>query len=140
MHVLRMPSLGETMEWGILIQHHVAEGKSFSIGNDLYELENEKTTLVVEAMTDGTVARWTAPLGEELPVGTVIAVIAGSGEEFTARDIDELLATETGVEATTEPDVDVKSTGHSPGPVSDVERIRAMPKVRARATELGIDF
>ena len=59
MQLLRMPSLGETMEWGILICHLVDEGGSFSIGDDLYEVENEKTTLVVEAMIDGTIARWT---------------------------------------------------------------------------------
>lgn len=140
MQLLRMPSLGETMEWGILICHLVDEGGSFSIGDDLYEVENEKTTLVVEAMIDGTVARWTTPLGEELPVGTVIAVVAEPGEEFTAVGIDELLATEAGVEETPEPDVENHLPDRSPKPSSEGERVRAMPKARVRATELGIDL
>ena len=135
-----MPSLGETMEWGILICHLVDEGSSFSIGDDLYEVENEKTTLAVEAMISGTVARWTAPLGEELPVGTVVAVIAEPGEVFTTGGIDELLATEVGAEETSEFDVERNSLDRSPEPSSKGERVRAMPKARVRATELGIDL
>ena len=87
MHLLRMPSLGETMEWGILTAYLVEEGKAFSIGDNLYEVENEKTTLSVEALTDGVLARWVGPLDEQLAVGALIAVVAEPGEDFSKSDI-----------------------------------------------------
>ena len=142
--LLRMPSLGETMEWGILISHLVEEGGSFSIGDGLYEVENEKTTLVVEAMIEGTVARWAAPLGEELPVGTVIAVVVEPGAEFTPGEVDELLAREAGVEEEPEhnpkPNEESDSLDRSSESSSEGRRLRAMPKARVRAGELGINL
>ncbi len=40
--LLCLPSLGETMEWGVLTEWYKQEGDVFAVGDALYEVENEK--------------------------------------------------------------------------------------------------
>ena len=139
MHLLRMPSLGETMEWGILTAYLVEEGKAFSIGDNLYEVENEKTTLSVEALTDGVLARWVGPLDEQLAVGALIAVVAEPGEDFSKSDIDGLIESylppRSGTEAS-----ETFTPGQQSTDTKSKSKIRAMPKARSLAAELGIEL
>lgn len=134
-----MPSLGETMEWGILVEYLVKEGQSFSIGDSLYEVENEKTVLAVEAATDGLLARWIGPLDEQLSVGTLIAVVAEPAESFSEADIDDLIGSELLLSTAGEVSEAVVEDEHFEGSTPE-PRVRAMPKARSRALELGIEL
>ena len=140
MQLLRLPSLGETMEWGIVTQWFKREGDRFEVGDDLYEVENEKSTLPVEAMTEGIVVKHVAPLGEELAVGTVVAVIADAGEEVAEDEIAAALAADPGTTSTTPDPAKVEQDAPRPRSRRDPRRIRAVPKARALARDLGIDL
>lgn len=142
MHILRLPALGETMEMGVIIAWFKAEGEEVAVGDALYEVENEKSAIVVEAMAPGLLAKIVAPVSAEVQVGAAVAVMAEVGSMPTEAEITELLSGESVADA--------PSGGPPPGPApapgperkepAAKERIRAMPKARALARSLGVDL
>jgi pyruvate dehydrogenase E1 component beta subunit len=82
---LKMPALSPTMEEGTLAKWLVKEGDKVSAGDVLAEIETDKATMEFESIDDGTVGKILVPEGTEgVKVGTVIAVIAGEGEDASA--------------------------------------------------------
>ncbi len=82
---LKMPALSPTMEEGTLAKWLVKEGDSVSAGDVLAEIETDKATMEFESIDEGTVGKILVPEGtEEVKVGTVIAVLAGEGEDVSA--------------------------------------------------------
>ena len=82
---LKMPALSPTMEEGTLARWLVKEGDEVSAGDILAEIETDKATMEFESIDEGTVGKILIPEGSEnVKVGTVIAVLAGEGEEVAA--------------------------------------------------------
>jgi len=82
---LKMPALSPTMEEGTLAKWLVKEGDSVAAGDVLAEIETDKATMEFESIDEGTVGKILVPEGSEgVKVGTVIAVLAGEGEEAIA--------------------------------------------------------
>jgi pyruvate dehydrogenase E1 component beta subunit len=79
---LKMPALSPTMEEGTLAKWLVKEGDPVAAGDVLAEIETDKATMEFESIDEGTVGRILVPEGtENVAVGTVIAVLAGEGED-----------------------------------------------------------
>ncbi len=84
---LKMPALSPTMEEGTLAKWLVKEGDTVSAGDVLAEIETDKATMEFESIDEGTVGKILIAEGaEEVKVGTVIAILAGEGED--ASDIE----------------------------------------------------
>ncbi|MBY8820688.1 pyruvate dehydrogenase complex E1 component subunit beta [Sphingomonas colocasiae] len=82
---LKMPALSPTMEEGTLAKWLVKEGDAVKSGDILAEIETDKATMEFEAVDEGTIAKILVPDGSEgVKVGTVIAMIAGEGEDASA--------------------------------------------------------
>ena len=82
---LKMPALSPTMEEGTLAKWLVKEGDEVKSGDILAEIETDKATMEFEAVDEGTVGKILIPEGtENVAVGTVIAVMAGEGEDVSA--------------------------------------------------------
>jgi pyruvate dehydrogenase E1 component beta subunit len=82
---LKMPALSPTMEEGKLARWLVKEGDNVTSGDIIAEIETDKATMEFEAVDEGTVGKILVPEGTEgVKVGTVIAVIAGEGEDASA--------------------------------------------------------
>jgi pyruvate dehydrogenase E1 component beta subunit len=80
-----MPALSPTMEEGKLAKWLVKEGDQVSSGDIIAEIETDKATMEVEAVDEGTVAAIKVAEGTEgVKVNTVIAVLAGEGEDASA--------------------------------------------------------
>ncbi|MDE0233520.1 MAG: dihydrolipoamide acetyltransferase family protein [bacterium] len=139
MHILRLPALGETMEMGTIIAWFKAEGEEVAVGEALYEVENEKSAIVVEAMGAGLLAKIVAPVSTEVRVGAAVAVMAEVGSVPTPEQIAELLSGEASADAPAAPGPApaTRPERKDPGPK---KRIRAMPKARALAKSLGVDL
>jgi len=75
-----MPALGMAQETGVLLQWLKAEGDEVTKGEPLMEIETDKTTVEVEATASGILANLTAQVGDEIPVGQVIALLLAPGE------------------------------------------------------------
>src|SRR3546814_1698639 len=79
---LKMPALSPTMEEGTLAKWLVQEGDEVKSGDLLAEIETDKATMEFEAVDEGTIAQILVPeCADTVQVGTVIAVIAGDGED-----------------------------------------------------------
>jgi pyruvate dehydrogenase E2 component (dihydrolipoamide acetyltransferase) len=73
-----MPQLGETVAEGKISAWFKSVGEQVNAGDNLFEVETDKTAMDVPATAAGVVAEIRVSAGETVPVGTVVAVIAGS--------------------------------------------------------------
>jgi pyruvate dehydrogenase E2 component (dihydrolipoamide acetyltransferase) len=80
-----MPALSPTMEKGNLAKWLKKEGDKVKSGDVIAEIETDKATMEVEAVDEGTLARIVVPEGtSDVAVNSVIAVLAGEGEDTKA--------------------------------------------------------
>jgi pyruvate dehydrogenase E2 component (dihydrolipoamide acetyltransferase) len=77
-----MPPLSETMEDGRIVRWYKAEGDTVNEGEPLYDVETDKATVEVPAPAAGIVRRIMVLEGETVPIGTMLAVIAGPEDEI----------------------------------------------------------
>lgn len=78
-----MPQLGETVSEGKVSAWFKAQGESVAAGENLFEIETDKVTMEVQALSDGVLSEIRVAIGEVAPVGAVVAVI-GDGSETSA--------------------------------------------------------
>ena len=71
-----MPQLGETVAEGKIVKWFKAAGDAVKPGDNLFEIETDKTSMEVPATSAGTLADIRVPVGEVVKVGAVVAVIA----------------------------------------------------------------
>ena len=75
----RMPSLGADMEAGTLVEWLVQPGDTVKRGDVVAVVETQKGAIEIEIFNDGTVSELAVPVGERVPVGTVLARLNGAG-------------------------------------------------------------
>src|SRR5437773_4528967 len=73
---LGVPKWGLSMTEGKLVEWLVEEGAELEPGAEVAEVETEKINGVVEAPAAGVLRRRVAAVGETLPVGALLGVIA----------------------------------------------------------------
>ncbi len=71
---LKMPKGAVSMQEGTIVEWMVAAGDTVSVGQQIYAVETEKTTLEVECPFDGIITP-IAEIGQTLPVGAPVATI-----------------------------------------------------------------
>src|SRR5712671_5758328 len=75
-----MPQLGETVAEGKISKWFVSAGDAVKPGDNLFEIETDKVSMEVPAISAGTLAAIHVQAGEIAPVGAVVAQIRGAGE------------------------------------------------------------
>jgi pyruvate dehydrogenase E2 component (dihydrolipoamide acetyltransferase) len=73
-----MPQLGETVTEGTISRWHKAVGDGVAPGEPLFDIETDKTSMEVPAVTAGVLSEIRAQAGAVVPVGSVIAVLTDS--------------------------------------------------------------
>ena len=85
-----MPALSPTMEQGKLAKWLKKEGDKVKPGDVLAEIETDKATMEVEAIDEGVLAKILVSDGtDNVAVNTPIAILAGEGEDVSARSLGE---------------------------------------------------
>jgi pyruvate dehydrogenase E2 component (dihydrolipoamide acetyltransferase) len=79
-----MPQLGETVAEGKIVKWFKAAGDAVKPGENLFEIETDKTSMEVPATSSGTLTDIRFGVGEVAKVGAVVAVIAGAGAAVSA--------------------------------------------------------
>jgi pyruvate dehydrogenase E2 component (dihydrolipoamide acetyltransferase) len=74
-----MPQLGETVAEGKITKWFKAAGDSVKPGDNLFEIETDKTSMEVPSTVAGTLTAINVKIGEVAKVGAVVAVIGGDG-------------------------------------------------------------
>ena len=85
-----MPKWGMEMTEGELAEWHVAVGEAINAGSDIVDVETAKIVNTVTSNDAGTVVRLCAAVGDILPVGDVLAVLADS--DASEEEIDAFIA------------------------------------------------
>src|SRR5215217_7194435 len=80
-----MPQLGETVAEGKISKWFVSAGDTVKPGDNLFEIETDKVSMEVPAISAGTVAEIRVSAGEVAPVGALVAIIAGKGETVPSK-------------------------------------------------------
>ncbi len=75
-----MPQLGETVAEGKIVKWFKAAGDAVKPGDNLFEIETDKTSMEVPATFGGTLTEIRFQVGEVAKVGAVVAVISGAGD------------------------------------------------------------
>jgi pyruvate dehydrogenase E2 component (dihydrolipoamide acetyltransferase) len=79
-----MPQLGETVAEGKIVKWFKSAGDAVKPGENLFEIETDKTSMEVPATFAGTLSDIRFQVGEVAKVGAVVAVIAGEGGAVAA--------------------------------------------------------
>ena len=74
-----MPQLGETVAEGKITKWFKAAGETVAPGDNLFEIETDKTSMEVPATEAGVLSEVRVAAGEVVPVGAIVAVIAADG-------------------------------------------------------------
>ena len=146
-----MPQMGYDMREGTVVKWHKSEGEEVARGEVIADIETDKATVEFEAYTSGVLRRILADEGVAIPVGELIAIIAGADEV-----IDELLADlpagsqaeppgaeAPGPESVVPPaQAEAVTTPQAVAapPPGDGGRLRVSPIARRLAQERGIDL
>ena len=80
-----MPQLGETVAEGKIVKWFKSAGDAVKPGDNLFEIETDKTSMEVPATFGGTLTDIHFQVGDVAKVGAVVAVIAGAGEATQSK-------------------------------------------------------
>ena len=79
-----MPQLGETVAEGKIVKWFKSAGDLIAPGDNLFEIETDKTSMEVPSTFAGTLSSINFGVGETAKVGAVVAQILGAGETASA--------------------------------------------------------
>ncbi len=136
-----IPKYGQTVEEVTIVQWVAEDGAQIKKGQELLEIETDKTTFMVEAEVSGTLHRGPFKAGEVVPVLTVIAVIGKPEDKYVPGVFgEESVAAETAAEAATTKDTaettaEAVTTSEETG-----EKAFASPRARRLADEKHVDI
>ena len=134
-----LPALGETVDTSTIERWVKQEGDTVAKGDVLCEITTDKATLEVESYHAGTLLKIVAPVGAELPVGALIAIIGKAGTTVPDGVAAEAGQPEAAAEPTAAPAVAAAPTSLAQAPVAGAGGRRFVsPRARRRARELGV--
>ena len=136
-----MPQMGYDMREGTVVKWYKGEGEEVARGEVIADIETDKATVEFEAYTSGVLRRIIADEGVSIPVGELIAVIAGADEVLDEMPDSSSSDPEDSVTpvATTSPEQNYVEETTAPVPPQDT-RLRASPIARRLAQEKNIDL
>lgn len=141
-HEVILPQLGQTMKEGTIVEWLRQEGDSVKRGEVLFTVESDKATLEVESPTRGFLRKILVPMGEIVPVLTVVALITRTADENISAyeskfsvpgsrlQVAEGVAPMSPEPETVKPETPKPTTG----------RIFSSPRARKLAREKGVDL
>src|SRR5690348_5801258 len=154
----KLPDIGEGIAEAEIVAWHVKVGDTIKEDQQIADMMTDKATVEMESPVAGKVLELAGEVGDQVPIGSVLAVIETEGADRAAEPVedskDERPLADGAVEATPEmaeeiPVAAAEAERPKPAPrvepeVADKEPSRghvlASPAVRARARDLGIDL
>lgn len=136
---IKMPALSPTMEEGTLAKWLVKVGDTVNSGDIMAEIETDKATMEFEAVDEGVIVSIDVAEGTEgVKVGTVIAQLAGEGEEAKPA------APARAAKAEPAPAPVPAASAPAPAPVAGAapkgDRVVASPLAKRIAADRGVDL
>jgi 2-oxoisovalerate dehydrogenase E2 component (dihydrolipoyl transacylase) len=132
----KLPDIGEGIAEAEIVAWHVKIGDVIAEDQQVADMMTDKATVEMESPVAGKVVELAGEVGDQIPIGSVLAVIETAGADRAAETVDdsedERPLADGAVEATPEmaEEIPVVAAGAKPEPVR-AER-RAEPEVEAR--------
>ena len=156
-----MPQLGETVTEGTVSAWFKSVGEKVTAGENLFEIETDKTAMEVQALESGTLTEIRAEVGDCLAVGAVVAVIgqaSGTSSKGAAKSaappkpepaprLDRSPAPAKAASANGAhrydgfgPFSEVRTPGRNYGSAKRLDSLKITPLARRLAEQRGIDL
>ena len=158
----KLPDIGEGIAEAEIVAWHVKVGDTIAEDQQIADMMTDKATVEMESPVAGKVLELAGEVGDQVPIGSVLAVIETEGADRAAEPVedsrDERPLADGAVEATPEMAEELPVAAADDEPqrpkiasaprvepeVAEKEPARghvlASPAVRARARDLGIDL
>jgi pyruvate/2-oxoglutarate dehydrogenase complex dihydrolipoamide acyltransferase (E2) component len=133
--VFKLPSVGDTMVEGEIVEWLVAVGDAVELDQPICSVETDKSVVEMTTPYRGTVLALGGGPGDVIEVGETLIVVGEPGEEIPTEDES---APETGAAGS----VAAPHPAPAPAPPRPAAQgsVKAVPKARKLARELGIDL
>ena len=133
-----IPKWGIEMTQGTIVAWHKAEGDPVKAGEEVVDIETDKIVNSFEASSSGKLVRILAEVGEELPVGYLIGVIAS--QAMTEDAIEAFIAAQTSDEDTVSGEETISASPELHIAKTDrASATRIAPALRRKLDRAGID-
>ena len=125
-----MPDIGEGIAEAEIVAWHVKIGDTIAEDQQIADMMTDKATVEMESPVAGKVIELAGEVGDQVPIGSVLAVIETEGADRAAQSVDdskeERPLADGAIEATPEqareiPVVAVDETAKAPQPSPRVE-------------------
>ena len=131
-----IPKWGIEMTHGTIVAWHKSVGDTVTAGEEIVDIETDKIVNSFEARTSGTLVRILAEVGDELPVGQLIGVIAA--DSVSDEELEAFVAAQHGDAASN------VATAETVAPAPAIETdaassVRIAPALRRKLQQAGID-
>jgi len=158
----KLPDIGEGIAEAEIVAWHVKIGDTIAEDQQIADMMTDKATVEMESPVAGKVVQLAGEVGDQIPIGSVLAVIETEGAEApaeqspTTEDETEVPLADGASHATPEQAEELPTTAldERPTPAAPEPRVEpevakkesggahvlASPAVRARARDLGIDL
>ena len=161
LYTFKLPDIGEGIAEAEIVGWHIKVGDRVEEDQPIADMMTDKATVEMESPVAGKVVELAGEVGDQIPIGSVLAVIETAGADRAAEtvedSVDERPLADGAVEATPEmaeeiPVTNAVEEAPAPAPAPRVEpevakkepvssaHVLASPAVRQRARDLGIDL
>ena len=131
-----IPKWGIEMTHGTIVAWHKSVGDTVTAGEEIVDIETDKIVNSFEARTSGTLVRILAEVGDELPVGQLIGVIAA--DSVSDEELEAFVAAQHGDAASNV--ATAETVAPAPAIEADVApSVRIAPALRRKLQQAGID-
>jgi len=132
-----IPKWGIEMTHGTIVAWHKSVGDTVTAGEEIVDIETDKIVNSFEARTSGTLVRILAEVGDELPVGQLIGVIAADAVEEEA--IEAFVVAQRGDAASDESSEAEAAVVANQADAAAPASVRIAPALRRKLQQAGID-
>jgi 2-oxoisovalerate dehydrogenase E2 component (dihydrolipoyl transacylase) len=162
----KLPDIGEGIAEAEIVAWHVKVGDTIAEDQQIADMMTDKATVEMESPVGGKVIALAGEVGDQVPIGSVLAVIETEGADRAAEPVEdskeERPLADGAIEATpeqaqeipvvapdevparaerrAEPEVEARQAQASLRTDEVEHKALASPAVRARARDLGIDL
>jgi pyruvate dehydrogenase E2 component (dihydrolipoamide acetyltransferase) len=138
-----MPQLGETVTEGKVTNWYKSVGDSVSPGENLFEIETDKTSMEVPTTVAGVISEIRVLAGATVSVGSVVAVLSaveGVQSVSPAASVAPVILTPAPAKAAFDPQNPVRSPAQNFGSATLPNGIKSTPLARRLAAQNQIDL
>ena len=129
----RLPDIGEGIAEAEIVAWHVKVGDRVEEDQQLADMMTDKATVEMESPVAGKVLKLAGEVGEQIPIGSILAVIETDGAAAAVESKKEVPLGDGAIEPTPEQEAAIPVTDVSSEPIR-AER-KAEPEVEARKAQ-----